>query len=175
MPRPLHSRWHEVGRQPRTTCRGQAWRRGRVLDYDKPSFSVAPSGQSVPMVGSAPDLTAAGYVPRWFVSNLLQGRWEFVRLYDESWDTYASAYGKYDGAFLWKLNFLIKSGYTPSIGAHGVQYYSPAPSLRDMGWLTNVSVPSRLVTLKIRVRAGGGLWCVDDGAADTQGRARREL
>jgi hypothetical protein len=138
-----------------------------VFDWAYPSYSVAASGPSYPGGGAPPDLAAAGYSPRWIVRDLLDGRWDRVRLYPTApgeplgiIDIYASGYGRRDTAWAWKINELIKLGYTPVENARGSEtFYTPGPRLADVQYLAHCFGPYQAGALSIRVRDGGGLWC----------------
>ncbi len=139
-----------------------------VFDWAYPSYSVAADGPSYPGGGAPPDHAAAGYAPRWIVRDLLAGRWDRVRLYPVPpgeelgiIDVYASGYGQRDTTFAWKINYLIKHGYTRVANERaGEDFYTPGPRLVDGQGLAKCFGPYEAGPLQIRVRAEGGLWCI---------------
>ncbi|MSO79066.1 MAG: hypothetical protein EXQ79_05615 [Acidimicrobiia bacterium] len=140
-----------------------------VFDWEYPSYSVAADGPTYPGGGAPPDLAAAGYSPRWIVRDLLAGRWDRVRLYPTApgaelgiIDTYASGFGQRDTAWAWKINEIIRRGYTKVEDARGGEdFYTPGPRLVDVQDLAECFGPYQAGPLSIRVRDGGGLWCID--------------
>jgi hypothetical protein len=101
------------------------------------------------------------------IRNLLDGRYDRVRLYPAFLDIYMSAYGKRDTALAWKIDYLIKHGYRalPDI-RNGETFYEPSPKLRDVQGLYQCFGPYEAGDLRIAVKEGGGLWCARKGGLD---------
>jgi hypothetical protein len=159
----LRQRWSEV---PAELVAAQE--RGlNVFDWNWPSLSVVESGTKPPGLGSIAELGAAGYMPRWFVRNVIQGRYDLIRPYvtPSIAELFASGFGQRDAALLWKINYVINAGYEPVHDfRQGVTFYRPGPRLTDVQWLASCFAPYRAGSLDIVVRRGGGLWCATGGA-----------
>ena len=141
-----------------------------VFDPYLPSLSVTPKEPGYP-AQDVLDIFAAGYTPRLFIQNLLDGRYSLVLPFDLKYlnwfyPPYVSDLGRYDESVIWKLNLLLQMGYTPVKDPEsGTIYMHPAPQLKDLGWFTGCFGPyqARAAGVQARVRGSGGLVCIDRG------------
>jgi hypothetical protein len=87
---------------------------------------------------------------------------------------YASAYGKREENFLWKLNRVIEARYRPSdelpVGVRAARalpdgaYLSPGPLVRRPGrergrWMRDCFGAFRIGSETWEIHKGGGFWC----------------
>jgi hypothetical protein len=146
-----------------------------VYDSTLPSLSVSENAPGYP-AGNWIDQFAAGYVPRYFLANLVDGRYALVRpipdttenlpYYSTDNEHYYSDLGRYDGSIPWKINQLLSMGYTPATDPYStVVYYRPSPKLAQLGWFAGCFGPYRAADagVDVRVRGSGGLVCIDNG------------
>jgi hypothetical protein len=146
-----------------------------VFDSTVPSLSVSEKAPGYP-AGNWIDQFAAGYVPRYFLQNLVDGRYTLVAPIPDSTDVlpyyssdnehYYSNLGRYDGSIPWKINQLLAMGYTPVTDPYSTAvYYQPSPKLKQLAWFTGCFGPYRAATagVDVRVRGSGGLVCIDNG------------
>ena len=143
---------------------------GAVYDLSYPALSVSPKAPGYP-AEDVLDVLAAGYTPRWFIQDLLDGRYALVKPFTEVYDPivdwiYTSNIGRYDGSFLWKVDLLLQMGYTPVTDpVSGVVYDRPTSRLRQLGWFSGCFGPyqARGAGVDVRVSNSGGLFCIDQG------------
>jgi hypothetical protein len=142
-----------------------------VYDGGYPTLSASPKAPEYP-AGDVFDILAAGYTPRWFIQNILDGRYSLVRPFDEhaylypTYTAYTSNLGRYDASVLWKLDLLIRMGYAPLKDPDsGVVYYQPTPNLKRLGWFAACFGPYHAAGagVDVRVRGEGGLVCINQG------------
>jgi hypothetical protein len=122
------------------------------------------------------DVLAGGERPMFLVRSLLGRRFGVVFRFDEAqrFRDYASAYGKREENFLWKLNRVIEARYRPSdelpVGVRAARalpdgaYLSPGPLVRRPGrerarWMRDCFGPFRVGSETWEIRNGGGFWC----------------
>ena len=76
---------------------------------ENPSYSVSKLGEAAPLPHIS-ELLAAGYAPRWFIKNLISGKYETAQLFkiDEGLN---SAPSIRDSSTVWQLNYLISVLY----------------------------------------------------------------
>jgi hypothetical protein len=119
-----------------------------------------------PDVLNIADLLAGGDQPMSVVRPLLERRFEFARTYAAAvgppalayLNQYASAFGKREADYFWKLDQLIAAGYAPAPGLPpGVVKRRPGPNLA--GALSRCFGPFHLAGGAWSIRAGGGFWC----------------
>jgi len=147
-----------------------------VYDTALPSLSVSNKAPGHP-ASNWIDQFAAGYTPRYFLQNLIDGRYSLVRpipddpqvlqYYSTDNEHYYSNLGRYDGSIPWKVNQLISMGYTPATDPFtGVVYYRPSSKLQSLAWFAGCFGPWRSegAGVDVRVRGSGGLLCIDNGA-----------
>lgn len=142
-----------------------------VYDVDYPSLSTSPRVPSYP-ASDIFDLGAAGYTPRWLIQNLLEGRYALVRPFDEfpylysTFTEYTSNFGQYDGSVPWKIDLLIRMGYSPVRDpVSGIFYYQPTVRLKQLSWFAGCFGPYQAqgAGVDVRLRGAGGLVCIDQG------------
>ena len=136
-----------------------------VYDETYPSLSVSPASPAYP-AGDINDILAAGYTPRWFVDNLLSGRYALVSPVTEWLPGYDSDLGRYDESVPWKLNLLLHMGYAPVTDPDtGTVLYRPTARLRSLGWFARCFGPYQAGDgVMVRLRGPGGLACIDGDA-----------
>ncbi len=142
-----------------------------VFDPYLPSLSVSPEAPGYP-AQDVLDVFAAGYTPRLFIRNLLDGRYSLVLPFDLKYlnwfyPPYVSDLGQYDESVIWKLNLLLQMGYAPvKDPASGTIYMRPTRQLKDLGWFAGCFGPyqARAAAVQARVRGRGGLVCIDRGS-----------
>ena len=147
-----------------------------VYDLSYPSLSVSPKAPGYP-AEDVLDVLAAGYTPRWFIQDLLEGRYALVKPFSEANDPitdwiYTSNLGRYDGSFLWKIDLLLELGYTPVTDpVSGVVYDRPTSRLKQLGWFSGCFGPyqARDAGVDIRMSGSGGLFCIDHGDLHLRG------
>ena len=116
-------------------------KRQAVFDWIYPSLSVSPRASSYP-VGDVHDSLAGGYTPRWFINNLLTGRYSLVTGIGQWEPGYESNLNRYDASVLWKINLMITMGYAPVRDAStGNLYYRPSPALKRIQWFSQCFGP----------------------------------
>jgi hypothetical protein len=114
------------------------------------------------------DRFAAGYTPRYFIRNLLDGRYALVAPLptDSVNTTYWSGLERYDASIAWKMNLLLTYAYDPvQDPATGAFYFEPGPKLSEFGWFADCFGPweARDAGVAVRVRGSGGLVCAAKG------------
>ena len=130
-----------------------------------PSLSVSPKAPGYP-ASDVNDILAGGYTPRWFIDNLLTGRYALVSPNIGWYPPYDSNLGRNDGSVLWKINLLLQMGYSPVKDPFsGALYYRPTSALRHLGWFAECFGPyqARGAGVEVRLRGTGGLVCIDRG------------
>ena len=136
-----------------------------VFDQSVPSLSVSPDAPKYP-AGDINDSLAEGYTPRWLINNLLTGRYALVSPLGEWLPGYASDEMRYDQSVVWKINLLLKMGYTkvkePKSGAI---FYRPSSRLKHLGWFAKCFGPYQAPSagVRVRLRERGGLVCINSG------------
>ena len=161
-----------------------------MLDPAYPSLSVSPKAPGYP-AGDADDLSATGYTPRYFIRDLLDGRYGLVQLSFPNAlspppqqrhpsiplsTTLSSALGQYGGASLsWQLALLVRMGYLPVKDQYsGVVLYRPTSRLEQLRWFAGCFGPyqARGADVDVRIRGSGGLVCIDRGGLHLSARHR---
>ena len=139
-------------------------------------LNVEPRGQVFPSHVHIQDVLAGGERPGFLVDALLDRRFDVVYEFDEAerFELYASAYGKQEENFLWKLNRAIEARYRPGLGLPREvrsarllpdgAYASPGVRVRRPGperarWMRHCFGPFRIGSETWRIRSGGGFWC----------------
>ncbi len=108
-----------------------------IYDPLHPSLSVSPKSPNYP-AGDVNDIFLAGYTPRWFINNLLSGRYALVAQLESyvgpGTPTYDSNDGRYDESTPWKIDLLLQMGYSKVTDPDsGVVYYRPTSRARKNG------------------------------------------
>jgi hypothetical protein len=114
------------------------------------------------------------------VRALLERRFDTVApfVYVESNDVYASAFGKYEENYFWKLNEVIAAGYTeepglpkppPELSAPPYAFIAGEPGTTALlgrrpgpnraGWMSHCFGPFAAGGARFRIHRGGGFWC----------------
>jgi hypothetical protein len=142
--------------------------RGEVVyDWNAPSLSVSPRAPGHP-AGDFIDRFVAGYTPRYFIRDLLEGRYALVGAFPmtQVYQDYWSGEGRYDASVAWKLNLLLDLGYAqvrdPNTGTY---YFRPTSKLSQLGWFEQCFGPwaANDAGVGARVRGAGGLVCASKG------------
>jgi hypothetical protein len=136
-----------------------------VYDPATPSLSVSERATDYP-AGDWVDRFAVGYTPRYFIRNLLEGRYALVAPMplDSVNTTYWSGIGRYDASIAWKIDLLLSRAYEPVRDpTTGGYYYAPGPQLSTYGWFAQCFGPweARDAGVAVRVRGAGGLVCAE--------------
>jgi hypothetical protein len=139
---------------------------GRQGGLFNPNYTDLTPGQVYPDTFNAADLLAADEQPMSVVRALAARRFRYAQTYASTlgnelnivFNPYASAYGKYEASYFWKLDQLIVAGYGPARGLPaGVLERRPGPN-RARALLACFG-PFRLAGTEWTIRHGGGLWC----------------
>jgi hypothetical protein len=106
------------------------------------------------------DLLAGGRQPLYLADALLNREFDAVQALpdDPGYEAYASAYGKWEENYIWKLNTIIESRYAASPTAPAgflVRRRGPEPAR----WMRTCFGPFRFPGGKLEIGRGGGLWC----------------
>lgn len=128
-------------------------------------------GEDWPTVQNIVDLLAAGEQPGHLVDALLDRHFDAVVPFDVAADPYASAWGRREENYLWKLNRVIASGYraVPGTVPRGLLLRRDEPL---EPWLATCFAPFDLGGATWEIGLGGGLWCtggVPTGVIDMRG------
>jgi hypothetical protein len=116
------------------------------------------TGDSWPMQQNIVDLLAADVQPKYLIDAFIDQRFDAVQVFDVAADPYASAFGKTEENYLWKLNELIRLGYVED-PATGLLARRTEPV--DLGWARSCFGPFELGGTSWEIRRGGGWWCND--------------
>ena len=118
------------------------------------------------------DLLAGGRQPRELVRALLDRRFDAVFAFGGTLgdatlarqDRYASAYGRREDGYFWKLDRVIAARYVaPGAGAPpGALVRRPGPELDP--WMRSCFGPFGVAGARWAIRAGGGFWCHPPGS-----------
>ena len=119
---------------------------------------------SWPMQQNIVDLLAAGEQPMYLVDAFIERRFDAVQFFDVSADPYASAFGKTEENYLWKLNQVLAAGYVPDASV-GLLVRKPGDV--DLSWMRACFGPFNLAGNEWRIHHGGGLWCNEAPSALT--------
>ncbi|HYA69678.1 MAG TPA: hypothetical protein VED63_13180, partial [Acidimicrobiales bacterium] len=137
-----------------------------VYDEQFPSLSVSTRNSSAP-AEDWNDAWAGGYTPRWFVDNLVTGRYALVSPVFDWGPGYTSDFGAYDRSVPWKINLLLHTGYTEVTDPDsGTPLFRPSPKLADLRWFAGCFGPyqARGAGVAVRLRGNGGLVCIAAGS-----------
>lgn len=107
------------------------------------------------------DLLAGGRQPGYLLRSLLRRDFDAVAPFDLAADPYASAFGRTEENYLWKLNQVIVSGYEPDTGDAPLGLWVRRPAALDP-WLSDCFGPFDLAGDQWQIHRGGGLWCTND-------------
>jgi len=114
------------------------------------------------------DAWAGGYTPRWFIENIVTGRYAVVSRFFDWEPAYTSNLGAYDRSVTWKLNLLLQAGYTRVKDDPDADetLYRPSPKLAHLQWFAGCFGPyqARGAGVAVRLRGNGGLVCIDAGS-----------
>jgi hypothetical protein len=137
-----------------------------------PLYTALVPGHVYPDINNVADLLAGDEQPRMLITALLQRRFRYAVTYEAAlgpggiseFDTYASAYGRYEANYLWKLDQVIEAGYrpTPQLPS-GVLERRPGPNRAAA--LAGCFGPFLIAGRQWTIGAGGGLWCRSGPAA----------
>ena len=123
-----------------------------VFDGQYPSLSVSPGAPEAP-AGDVNDILAAGYTPRWFIDNILTGRYALVAPLEPWYPGYDSDEGRYDESVLWKLDLLLHMGYKPITEPDSTAlFYQPTSRLRRLSWFAGCFGPYQARGAGVAVR-----------------------
>ncbi|MGA2454450.1 MAG: hypothetical protein ABSG93_13115 [Solirubrobacteraceae bacterium] len=126
-----------------------------------PSYSdlnVPEGGPLYPNYYNFADLLAAGSQPLYLVRALLDRRFDAVAYFPLAGDLYASANGKWEQNYLWKLNEVIAARYEPEPGLpEGLLGRRPGPE--QASWMRDCFGPFTAGGASFRIHLGGGFWC----------------
>lgn len=106
---------------------------------------------------------ALGYSPRPFIDAVLNRRFSALQLFPnglagDGIDLFASADGRYEEHFFWKLNRLIASRYiAPPNGPRGILVRRPGPE--PDRWMRTCFAPLVVSSTEFYIGRGGGFWC----------------
>jgi hypothetical protein len=125
-------------------------------------LSAQALGELWPTEQNVADLLAAGESPGYLVDALIDRRFDAVVPFDPSGDLYASAYGRTEENFFWKLNRVIEYGYEPTVGGVPSGLWRRKPGSPDISWLRDCFGPFDVGATSWVIRKGGGLWCASD-------------
>jgi hypothetical protein len=121
-------------------------------------LNVPQGGPLYPNYFNFADLLAAGVQPMYVVDALLDRRFDGVEYFVLDGDAYASAYGKWEENYLWKLDEVIQARYAPMPGLpQGVLGRRPGPE--QASWMRYCFAPFRAGGASFRIHHGGGFWC----------------
>lgn len=114
------------------------------------------------------DLLAAGSQPLWLVRQFEDRRFLYTALLpeDPGSQAYASAYGKWEENWLWKVNRVIEARYAPDSATPGVLRRRPGPE--EDAWQRTCFGPFRAGGVSWRIGHGGGFWCSPSPGIVTQ-------
>jgi hypothetical protein len=118
-----------------------------------PSYSTTRVSTPYPVFNT--DLLAAGYIPRYVIENLIQGKYDFaVKIKLNEQLDYSTSYGKRNSNTLWLINEVISKNYVAKSSDYFLTKKSnPSPLIGDCfgPWISN--------NLVINVTAGQGILC----------------
>jgi hypothetical protein len=111
-----------------------------------------------------------GRSPRYLTNAFLDRRFAALSPFPDVFETgpierYASAQGRYEDGFIWKLNRVIASRYQRVAGVPpGVLVRRPGPE--PARWMRRCFGPFQLGALSLSIRHGGGFWCAGAPGSD---------
>jgi hypothetical protein len=121
-------------------------------------LNVPQGGPLYPNFYNFADLLASGKQPMYVVRALLNRRFDGVAFFSLEGDSYASADGKWEENYLWKLDEVIASRYVSAPGLpQGVLARRPGPE--PASWMRDCFGPFTAGGASFRIHRGGGFWC----------------
>jgi len=161
-----------------TVLRTRAARGERIYHPVFSGLGVRRSGAAYIGHSNLQDLLAGGGRPGHLARALLDRRFQLVYAFEDGPErsAYASAYGRREADFPWKLNEVIRSRYAPlrpperaldqarTVPGPLGPYVSPGVFARRPGpepapWMRSCFGPFDLGGFAWEIRAGGGFWC----------------
>jgi hypothetical protein len=103
-------------------------------------------------------LLAVGTQPLYLVHALLNRHFDAVALFPEEGNEGASASGKWEENYLWKLNEVINARYVEDPRLPG-ELLARRPGPERAGWMRSCFGPFAAPGASFRIRRGGGFWC----------------
>jgi hypothetical protein len=136
-----------------------------VYDGVHSDLNVEPQRSIYPNFYNFVDLLAGGKQPMYLVNALLDRRFDAVAPFRFSaggtsiyWELYASAAGRHEANYFWKLNRVIRAGYRPAAGVPA-GFLARRPGRNSAAWMRSCFGPFELAGTDFSIRAGGGFWC----------------
>jgi hypothetical protein len=118
-----------------------------------PSYSTTRLSASYPVFNI--DLLAAGYVPRYVIDNLINGKYDFaVKIKLNEQLDYSTSYGKRNSNTLWLINEVISNNYESSDSDYF--FVKKSNQLPLLGKCFSPWISNKLV---INITAGQGILC----------------
>ncbi len=137
-------------------------RRGPLFD---PYYTDLTPGAVYTDLFEAADLLAADAQPMQLVDALTARRFKYVVTYNTAlggnittFDQYASAYGRYEAGYFWKLDRVMAAGYA-SVPGLPSGILERRPGINRAAALAACFGPFHLAGATFEIRAGGGFWC----------------
>jgi hypothetical protein len=142
-------------------------------------LNVHRGGPLYPNEYNIDDELSGGHQPMFLVRALVERRFDAVApfVYVESNDEFASAYGKWEENYIWKLNEVIAAGYVAESGLPLPPAESPSPPYAYVAgepteallgrrpgpdramWMSHCFGPFTAGGASFRIHRGGGFWC----------------
>ena len=160
------SRFFEVPAELRAFARDH-----RVYNHIFPDLNVRSHKEVYMNYQNLQEIVAGGLHPTWFERRLLARHFDAVYRFDNRLSPFASAYGKEEENYFWKLNRVLELKYSPSLQTPGApiivgepleRAFVPRPGPDPAPWLDRCFAPYEFAGAKWFVHRGGGLWCEEE-------------
>jgi hypothetical protein len=140
-----------------------------IYTEGRADLNVASHREVSPNLYNFVDLLAAGEQPKALVNRFLDRHFDAVSLFAPGTDTYASAYGKWEENYLWKLNQVIAARYEARPGTPaGLLVRKRGPEADP--WMRTCFGPFEAGGVPWRIGLGGGFWCQAEAGGPLQMR-----
>jgi hypothetical protein len=121
-------------------------------------LNVGPRHEIATNLYNLVDLLASGGQPKALVRQLLDRHYDAVGIFDPGTDPYASAFGKWEEGYVWKLNQVVAARYEAKPGVPGgLLARRPGPEAES--WMRTCFGPFTAGGVPWRIGRGGGFWC----------------
>jgi hypothetical protein len=139
----------------------------RVYVPTSSGLTAKPFGEVWPSEMNILDLLAAGQKPSYLIDALLSRHFDAVAPFNVYYSNFASASGRVEDNFLWKLDRVVAAGYAPAPGVpHGLLVRRRGPNLAAR--FRSCFGPFALSHSQWDTRTNGGLWCRTPGVPAIQ-------